>query len=72
MSSFSLGEFKIDFADYLDLFIIRQDTTDQDIASAITAVTTTYGGEACFDHRAAEDYFKAHRDYLKAAHGNVG
>lgn len=65
MSSFSLNQFEIDFADYLDLFNIRRDTTDQDIAVAITAVMTTYDGEARFDPAEAEAHFKAQRDNCK-------
>ena len=65
MSSFSVDQFEIDFAEYLDLFNIRRDTTDQDIAVAITTVMTSYDGEARFDPPEAEAYFKAQRDNRK-------
>ena len=65
MSNFSYDQFAIDFADYLDLFNIRRETTYRDIAVAVRAVRTSYDGEARFDHKEAEAYFRAQRDNRK-------
>ena len=65
MSSFSFDQFAIDFSEYLDLFNIRPETTYKEIAVAIRAVKNAHDGEAHFDHKEAEAYFRAYRDYLK-------